>query len=209
VPDAGATIQPVEASKVRCPRCWFPAHFIAIGALVFRCARCEWLFTLAAPTITAPASGSPVSGTVYANTTGTVVAVTFATTTGVTGINVNGTSTGQTSGTVLVPVGGNVSVAWATTQPTWTWALPTTSAAVSAGGTALPLAAGGTAFAQNQVLIVDPAGTSDVVGVNGTPTGTSVPVDSLNSAHNSGVSITVAQPAPRFPALQSVPPTTY
>jgi hypothetical protein len=283
VPDAGATIQPVEASKVRCPRCWFPAHFLAIGALLFRCARCEWSFTLAAPTVASPAV--PVSTVTAANGTGAAVAVavsggvvtavtvngtqvapTAAQTSGtttpavpastvtatngnawpvlvtitggtLTAVTVNSIQVGTTAGTYLVPAGQTIAVtysvaptwAWAaagspsavtvpaggtiaatySAAPTWAWALPATSAAVSAGGTALPFAAGGTSFAQGQVLIVDPAGTGDVVTVTGTPTATSVPVDSLNSAHNSGVLVTVAKVAPRFPALQSVPPTTY
>jgi hypothetical protein len=181
---------------------------IPVAALAFRCERCEWLFALSAPTVTVP-TASPVSGTVYSNTSGTVVAATITTATGVTAINVNGSSTGQTSGTVFIPVGGTISVAWATTQPTMAWALPTTSAAVSAGGTALPFTAFGAAFAQNQVLIVDPSGTSDVVEVNGTTTGTSVPVNSLNSAHNSGVSVTIAAVAPYLSGEQAVPANTY
>jgi hypothetical protein len=59
------------------------------------------------------------------------------------------------------------------------------------------------------VLIVDPAGTRDVVVVNGTPTGTSVPVNSLNSAHLTGVLVSVAQVAPAHPSVQVVPATSY
>jgi hypothetical protein len=114
-----------------------------------------------------------------------------------------------TSGTVFIPVAGTISVTWATTQPTMAWALPATSASVAAGGTALPFTAFATAFALNQVLIVDPAGTSDVVLVNGTPTGTSVPVNSLNSAHNSGVTVAVAQAAPYLSHVEAVPQTSY
>jgi hypothetical protein len=208
VPDAGSAIIPAEVSKVRCPRCWFPAHFLPVAPLTFRCARCEWLFKLSAPTVTVP-TASPVNNTVYSNTSGTVVAATITVATGVTAINVNGSATGQTSGTVFIPLGGNVSIAWATTQPTMAWALPTTSASVAAAGTALPFTAFGTAFARNQVLIVDPSGTSDVVEVNGAPTGTSVPVNSLNSAHNSGVSVTVAAVAPYLSGEQAVPQTSF
>jgi hypothetical protein len=115
-----------------------------------------------------------------------------------------------TYGTVTVPAGGTITVTYSS-APTWTWALPTIGSGVSAGGTALPFASGGTAFAQGQVLIVDPSGTSDVVVVNGTPTGTSVPVDSLNSAHLSGVSVTVAvlTPALAGAGLENVPATAY
>jgi hypothetical protein len=90
-------------------------------------------------------------------------------------------------------------------------ALPVTSGGVSAGGTSLPFAQGGTAFAAGQVLIVDPAGASDVVTVNGTPTATSVPVTALNSAHASGKSVTVAQVSPALSGagLENVPATAY
>jgi hypothetical protein len=84
-----------------------------------------------------------------------------------------------------------------------------TSGSVSAAGQALPFAAHGDQFAAGQVLIADPSGTSDVVVVSGTPTGTSVPVNSLNSAHNSGVSVTVAVPGPELSATQAVPQTSY
>ena len=65
------------------------------------------------------------------------------------------------------------------------------------------------AFAQNQVLIVDPSGTSDIVTVNGTPTATNVPVNSLNSAHNSGVLVSVAALTPANSGEQAVPLTAY
>jgi hypothetical protein len=181
---------------------------VPLAALTFRCVRCEWPFTLSAPTVTVP-TASPVNNTVYTNSTGTVVAATITTASGVTAITVNGTATGQTSGTVFIPVAGTISVTWATTQPTMAWALPVTSASVSAGGTALPFTAHGDQFAQGQVLIVDPAGTSDIAVVNGTPTGTSVPVAALNSAHGSGVSVTVAQAAPVLSGVEAVPQTSY
>lgn len=207
--DAGSAIAPEDIALLRCPRCWFAGSFIPVSALTFRCSRCEWLMTLAAPTITVP-TASPVSGTVYANSTGTVVAATIGNASGVTAINVNGVSAGATSGVVLIPVGGTISVTWATTQPSMAWALPAISASVSAGGTALTFAPAGTnvAFAQGQVLIVDPSGTSDVVTVNGAPTATSVPVNSLNSAHSSAVLVTVVQAAPAE-SPQAVPQNSY
>jgi hypothetical protein len=203
-----ATIQPAEVAQLRCPRCWFPAPFLPNAALTFRCARCEWPFTLAAATVTVP-NASPVNNTVYTNSSGTVVAATIGNAGGVTAITVNSVATGQTSGTVLVPVAGTISVTWATTQPTMAWALPATSGSVTAGGTALPFTAWGTAFTQGQVLIVDPAGTSDVVVVNGTPTGTSVPVGALNASHGSAVSVTVAQASPVLSGVEAVPQTSY
>jgi hypothetical protein len=203
-----AQIQPAEVAQLRCPRCWFPAPFTPTAALTFRCGRCEWLFTLAAATVTVP-TASPVNNTVYTNSSGTVVAATITTAGGVTAITVNGVATGQTSGTVFIPVAGTISITWATTQPTMAWALPAISAGVSAGGTALPFTAWGTTFAQGQVLIVDPSGTSDVVVVNGTPTGTSVPVGALNSAHLTGVLVTVAQASPLLSSVETVPATSY
>ncbi len=182
---------------------------VPVAALTARCTRCEWLFALTAPTVSAPAV--PASGTATTNlvnnSTGTVVDVNVSGGT-VTHIYVSGTDSGQTSGHVYVPVGGTVSITYSV-APTWTWALPVTSAGVSAGGTALPFTAHGDQFARGQVLIVDPAGTSDVVVVNGTPGGTSVPVNSLNSAHNSGVSVTVAQIAPYLSSVEAVPQTSY
>jgi hypothetical protein len=205
MPNSGATIQPVEVPQVRCPRCWFPAPMVPYAALTFRCTRCEWPFTLAAATVSSPAV--PLSTVAAANSTGTVVAVTISAGT-LTFVFVNGAQAGTTAGTYLVPVAGTISVTYSV-APTWAWALPVTNGAVSAGGTALPFAAGGTSFAQGQVLIVDPSGTSDVVVVSGTPTGTSVPVAALNSAHLTGVSVTVAQASPALPGVESVPQTSY
>lgn len=205
--DAGSAIQPLEVTKLTCPRCWFLSHFVPIGALTFRCTRCEWPFTLAAPTVSSPAV--PATTVAAANSTGTVVAVTITGGT-LTFVYVNGVQAGTTAGTYLVPVAGTISITYSA-APTWAWALPATSAAVSAGGTALTFAPTGTnvAYAANQVLIVDPAGTSDVVKVSGTATATSVPVNSLNLAHNSGVLVTVAVPSPQLSGVETVPATAY
>ena len=205
MPDTGAQLQPAEVTKLTCPRCRTPARFVPLAALEFRCSRCEWAFTLAAPSISSPAV--PLTTVPVTNGTGTVVAVTISAGT-LTSVVVNGTQAGTTAGTYLVPAGGAISVTYSV-APTWAWALPVTNGAVSAGGTALPFAAGGTSFAVEQVLIVDPSGTPDVVKVNGTPTGTSVPVNSLNASHNSGVSVTVAQLSPALSAVESVPQTAY
>lgn len=209
--DSGAAIQPAELTKLTCPRCHFPARFVPLAALTFRCSRCEWQFTLAAPAVSSPAV--PASGTAtanqVANSTGTVVAVTVTAGT-LTFVYVNGVQAGTTAGTYLVPVGGTISITYSV-APTWAWALPSTSASVSAGGTALTFAPTGTnvAFALGQVLIVDPSGTPDVVKVSGTPTATGVPVGSLNSAHNSGVLVTVAQLSPAQSSVEAVPATAY
>ena len=181
---------------------------VPVAALNFRCSRCEWVFTLAAATVTVP-TASPVSTTVYTNSSGTVVAATIGNAGGVTAITVNGVATGQTSGVVFIPVAGTISVTWTVTQPTMAWALPAISAGVSAGGTALPFTAWGTCFAVGQVLIVDPAGTSDVVTVSGTPTGTSVPVNSLGAAHLISVLVTVASLATVLSGVENVPLTSY
>lgn len=205
-------ITPVEVAQLQCPRCKFTGPFIPAAALTFLCVRCEWPFTLAAPAVAAPAV--PATGVTATNTTGTVVAAAIsANGATITNVSVNGATAGTTAGTYLVPVGGTISIAYTVATPTWTWALPQTSASVSAGGTALTFAPTGTnvAYAQGQVLIVDPAGTSDVVVVNGTPTATSVPVNSLNSAHNSGVSVTAATltPALSGAGLENVPQTAF
>lgn len=182
---------------------------IPLAALEFRCARCEWPFTLSAATPPSPAV--PGSTVAYANASGSVMAVTISGGT-LTSVVINGTQAGTAAGTYLVPAGGTIAITYSS-APTWTWALPQTSGAVSAGGSAVPFNPAGTnvAFAQGQVLIVDPAGTSDLVVVNGTPTATSVPVGALNAAHNSGVSVTVAQVAPALSGagLENVPQTAY
>ena len=180
---------------------------VPYAALVFRCTRCEWLFALSAPAVASPAV--PATTVAATNSTGTVVAVTISGGT-LTAVTVNGTQAGTTAGTYLVPVAGTISVTYSV-APTWAWALPQTSASVVAGGTALTFAPTGTntAYALGQVLIVDPSGTSDVVTVTGSPTATSVPVNSLNAAHNSGVSVTVAQLAPYLSTVEAVPQTSY
>lgn len=208
MPDAGSAIAPLGVADLACPRCWFSAaSFIPVGALEYRCARCEWLFTLAAPSVSAPAV--PLTTVAATNSTGTVVQVTITGGT-LTFVYVNAVQAGTTAGTYLVPVAGTISITYSV-APTWAWALPPTSASVSAGGNALTFAPTGTnvAYAQNQVLIVDPAGTSDIVTVNGTPTATSVPVNSLNSAHNSGVLVSVAALTPADSGEQAVPLTAY
>lgn len=165
--------------------------------------------SLAAASVSSPSV--PASTVAASNTTGTVVAVTISGGT-LSAVTVNGTSAGTAAGVYLLPVGGSIAVTY-TVAPTWAWALPTTSAGVSAGGMALTFAPDGTnvAFTAGQVLIIDPSGTSDVVTVTGTPTATNVPVTALNAAHTSGKSVTVAQVSPALSGagLETVPATAY
>jgi len=206
MPVSGALL-PAEVSKVTCPRCRFPARMVPLAALTFRCSRCEWDFALAAPAVASPAV--PLTTVAAANSTGTVVNVTISAGT-LTSVAVNGVQAGTTAGTYLVPVAGTISITYSV-APTWAWALPVTSASVAAGGQALTFAPTGTnvAFSTEQLLIVDPAGTSDVVKVTAGATATSVPVGSLNSAHNSGVSVAVAVLSPLLSAVEAVPATAY
>jgi uncharacterized protein (DUF983 family) len=207
MPDAGSAIQPEEIAYLTCPRCWSLAPFTPYATLTFRCSRCEWPFTLAAPAVASPAV--PATTVAAVNTTGTVVAVTITGGT-LTFVYVNGAQAGTTAGTYLVPVSGSISITYSA-APTWAWALPAISAGVSAGGTALPFTAGGTSFSAGQVLIVDPAGAADVVVVTGTPAGTSVPVGGMDLAHLTGVLVTVATltTALSGAGLENVPLTAY
>ena len=204
MPWIGGTLEPLDVASLRCPRCWFAAPMVPYGVLTYRCLRCEWPFTLGAPAVTSPAV--PATTVPVTNSTGTVVAVTITGGT-LTSVVVNGTQAGTSAGTYLVPVGGTVSVTFSA-APTWTWALPAISAGVSAGGPALPFTAGGTSFTAGQVLIIDPAGASDVVVVTGTPTATSVPVGGMDLAHLTGVLVTVASLAPAL-GVEGVPNTAY
>lgn len=211
MPYSGAALQPAEVTGLRCPRCWFTAPMIPLAALTVRCSRCEWPFTLAAPALSAaPAFPATTVAVVnpYATPIAAVIAANGAT---ITNVSVGGVTAGTTAGTYLIPAGGSISATFTVATPTWTWALPAISATVAAGATALTFAPTGTnvAFAPGQVLIVDPSGTSDVVLVNGAPTATSVPVNSLNSAHSSGVLVAVAAITPQLSGAEAVPLTSY
>jgi len=202
-------VQPTDV-PLRCPRCWFPGQFVPYAALTWRCSRCEWPFTLGAPSLASPPA-VPASTVAAANTTGTAVKVTISGGTSVTTVTVTGASGlgGSGDGTYYVPAGGTIAVTYSG-APTWAWALPAINAGVSAGGTSLPFATpAGSAFSQGQVLIVDPSGTSDVVVVNGTPTATSVPVNALNYTHLTGVTVTVAQLTSALNSVENVPVTAY
>lgn len=207
MPYITGTLQPAEVGFLACPRCWTSGPFIPFGSLVMRCSRCEWPFTLAAAT--PPVPSVPASTVAYVNASGSPLAVTLSGFT-LTYVYVNSVQVGTTNATYYVPVAGAVSVTYSIAG-TWSWALLTTNGALSAGGTAIAVAAGGTAFAYGQVLIIDAAGTPDVVTVNGTPTGTSVPCTALAAAHTSGRTVSVAQLAPQLSGtgLENVPQTAY
>jgi hypothetical protein len=213
MPSSGAALQPVEVPQLRCPRCWFPAPFLNLNGSIFRCARCEWKFTLAAPTL-AGAPAFPATTVAVTNPYATPIAATI-TLNGATiaSFTISGTAAGAlTAGTYIIPAGGTFAAAYTVASPTWAWALPGISAGVSAGGAALTFAPTGTQalpFAVGQALIVDPAGTSDVVVVSGTPTATSVPVRALNAAHLTGVLVTVAQVTVAHASVETVPLTSY
>jgi hypothetical protein len=190
-----------------CPRCKFPRSLESIsqGGTGFACSGCEWYFTLATPAVTTPAV--PATTVTAANTAGTPVAVTFTGGT-VTAITVNGTVTGQTTGIVIVPVAGTVS--WTgTVAPTWAWALPLTSGALTLVSTALAFTHWGTAFAAGQFLMVDTGANADIVQVNGTPADTSVPVTGLSKTHGSGVAVGICVPTATYSSVEAVPQNAY
>jgi hypothetical protein len=207
MPYIAGTLQPAETGQLYCPRCWFTGPFDPVGSLTLRCSRCEWPFTAAAST--APAPSVPASTVGYVNASGSPMAVTLSTFT-LTFVYVNTVQVGTTNTTYYVPVAGTISVTYSVAG-TWSWALIQTSGALSAGGTAITVTHGGAAFAYGQVLVIDPAGTSDIVTVNGTPSDTSVPCTALGSSHGSGKNITVAQltPALSGTGLNGVPQVSY
>ena len=107
MPWIGGTLEPVEVAALRCPRCWFAGPFRPFAPVTFRCLRCEWPFTLAAPTVASPAV--PLTTVPVTNSTGTVVAVTITGGT-LTSVVVNGVQAGTTAATYLIPVAATISV---------------------------------------------------------------------------------------------------
>ena len=107
-----------------------------------------------------------VSGTAVDNPAGFPVAVTVTGGTGVT-IAVNSIATGLTSGTVILPYPGTITLTWSS-APTWSWAaaeLPqagSSSMTAPVAGTAPPQGQAGTlpqtTFWQGTPLWLDPAG---------------------------------------------------
>jgi hypothetical protein len=84
----------------------------------------------------------------------------------------------------------------------------TTNNTVAQGATALPFASGGTQFSNGQLLFISDAGISETVTVNGTPTGTSVPVTPTEFAHATSKAVSVAVAAPLLSGQEANPPTT-
>lgn len=208
MPYTTGTLQPLQVAQLRCPRCWFAGAFVPDFSLQFRCIRCEWLFTFAASTPPVPAVPAATVG--YTNVSGSPMAVTISAGT-VSSVVVNGVQAGTADGTYYVPVAGVISITYTSTPPTWAWALPTVNGALTAGGTSIPVSAGGTAYAYGQALIIDTGGTWDLVTVSGTPTGTAIPCTALAASHLTGRSISVAQLTPAFSAVgeQGIPQNTY
>ena len=75
----------------------------------------------------------------------------------------------------------------------WQWALTTqaptgtSNAVLAAGGTAIGVASGGAAFTNGMQLLYDTGQLSEVLTVNGSPTGTSIPVTAAVRSHSSAV----------------------
>jgi len=95
----------------------------------------------------------------------------------------------------------------------WTFTLSTiaptgtTNASRAAGQATLPVASGGASFTNGMTLLVDTGVNAEVVQVNGSPTGTSVPVagqwsgetrDGLAKTHNSGITFGQLAVSPTF-----------
>ena len=112
MPWIGGTIMPQEAA-LRCPRCWFTGPFVPNAALTGRCTRCEWPFTLGAPSLSA-APAFPATTVAVTNPYATPIAATI-TLNGATiaAFTINGTAAGATTaGTYLIPVGGTFSATY-------------------------------------------------------------------------------------------------
>jgi hypothetical protein len=62
----------------------------------------------------------------------------------------------------------------------------TLSAGVSAAGTALTVASGGTAFTNGMVVSIQDGASSELVTVGAGATGTNIPISALAFAHGSG-----------------------
>lgn len=98
---------------------------------------------------------------------------------------------------------------WTFTFGAGTSPLATNNSVTAGTSTALPFASGGTQFLLNQVLYISDGASSEIVVVNGTPTGTSVPVSDLDFNHASGKNVTVAVASPAYPSVQSILQTPY
>ena len=73
----------------------------------------------------------------------------------------------------------------------------TSNAALAAGGTAIGVASGGASFTNGMILLLDTGILTEVVTVNGSATGTSIPVTAAVRAHSSGMTFGQMAIAPR------------
>lgn len=187
---SGIPSTPID-SVVSCPRCGPQVKRVLTNTngTLYRCAGCEWQFTPGTVTVGA-APGVPSSGTATANlvtnTKGSIVIVTLSGFT-LTFVYVNGVQVGTTNAAYAVPAGGTISVTYSVAG-TWTWVLPASNGAVAAGANALPIAAGGAAFASGEQLYVSDGTSSEIVTVGSGSTGTSIVIAGagFTNAHGSG-----------------------
>jgi hypothetical protein len=80
-----------------------------------------------------------------------------------------------------------------------------TNGSVTTASLALPFASGATVFATGNVLFINDGASSEIVIVNGTVTGTSVPVADLDFSHGSAVAVSLAVATPQLTSVQTVP----
>lgn len=75
----------------------------------------------------------------------------------------------------------------------------TSNATLAAGGTAISVASGGASFTNGMLLLYDGTGTScEVLTVNGTATGTSIPVTAAVKAHSTAATFGQLAIAPSY-----------
>lgn len=74
----------------------------------------------------------------------------------------------------------------------------TSNAALAVGGTAIGVASGGASFTNGMLLLYGTGILTEVLTVNGTPTGTSVPVTAAVKAHTSGATFGQLAIAPAY-----------
>jgi len=178
---------------VNCPRCGSQVKrsMQNVNGTLYRCAGCEWQFTPGNVTVGA-APGVPSSGNattnLVTNNKGSIIIVTLSGFT-LTFVYVNGVQAGTTNAAYAVPAGGTISVTYSVAG-TWTWLLPTNSSGVSAGATAIPIAAGGASFASGEQLYFSDGAASEIVVVGPGSTGTSIALQGAGfaNAHGSGKS---------------------
>lgn len=76
----------------------------------------------------------------------------------------------------------------------WFWTLGTqaptgtSNALISIGGTAISVASGGASFTNGMVLLIDTTTSAEVVTVNGSATGVSIPITAVIKAHATSMS---------------------